>query len=286
MSLLNEFASFLQEKRNQGSEGAAADESSAFLSNFAGLSIGENSEKFQGMYIALMTALEISKLHDIWVVDSGASDHMTNKLTKIHDFTPFPISSFVSIANGSTAAVKGKGKIKIASKTINSDILYVPSFPFQLLSVQRLTTSLNCDVIFTPFKVFFQDHYTKQKIGEGFHLNGLYFFCDSEVPKGLQAFYSPINDHRLWHFRLAHASDSVISKIKPNLPKRMYDCETCHYSKSSRLPFKLSVSKVSQVFELIHSDVWGPFSISIDGFKYFVTFIDDFSRVTWIYLLK
>ena len=66
----------------------------------------------------------------------------------------------------------------------------------------------------------------------------------------------------------------------------MYDCETCHYSKSSRLPFKLSVSKVSQVFELIHSDVWGPFSISIDGFKYFVTFIDDFSRVTWEYLLK
>ena len=61
-----------------------------------------------------MTALELSNLHNIWVVDSGASDHMTNKLDKIHDFIPFPISSFVSIANGSTAAVKGKGKIKIA----------------------------------------------------------------------------------------------------------------------------------------------------------------------------
>uniref|UniRef100_A0A6N2LKW8 Uncharacterized protein n=1 Tax=Salix viminalis TaxID=40686 RepID=A0A6N2LKW8_SALVM len=177
---------------------AAADESSAFLSNFAGLSIGENSEKFQ---------------------DFGASDHMTNKLTKIHDFTPFPISSFVSIANGSTAA---------------------------LLSVQRLTTSLNCDLIFTPFKVFFQDHYTKQKIGEGFISTGFAFFCDSKVSKGLQAIYSPINDHCLWHFRLAHASDSVILKIKPNLSKRTYDCETCHYSKSSRLSFKLSVSKVSQ----------------------------------------
>ena len=197
MNLLNEFASFLQEKQNfgrNGEEGSSAENgvASAFLSNFgltresAGLtheSAGltrDFAEKFQGMYIALMTALELSNFHNIWVVDSGASDHMTNKLNKIHDFIPFPKSSFVSIANGSTAAVKGKGKIKIVSKIINSDILYVPSFPFQLLSVHRLTTSLNCDVIFTPFKVLFQDHYTKQKIGEGFHLNGLYF---SVIPK-------------------------------------------------------------------------------------------------------
>ena len=63
----------------------------------------------------------------------------------------------ISIDNGTTTAVKGKGKIKIAL----SDILYVPSFPFQLLLVQKLTTSLNCDVIFTPFRGGFQDHYTK-----------------------------------------------------------------------------------------------------------------------------
>ena len=40
------------------------------------------------------------------------------------------------------------------------------------------------------------------------------------------------------------------------------------------------------MFELVHSDVWGPTIESIDGYKYFVSFIDDFSRVTWIYLLK
>ena len=46
------------------------------------------------------------------------------------------------------------------------------------------------------------------------------------------------------------------------------------------------MSKSTHAFELVHSDVWGPFHTSIDGFKYFVTFIDDFSRVTWVYLLK
>jgi hypothetical protein len=58
------------------------------------------------------------------------------------------------------------------------------------------------------------------------------------------------------------------------------------FSKSSKLLFNSSDSHVTRVFELIHSDVWGPFYTSLDGYKYFVTFIDDFSRVTWVYLLK
>lgn len=71
-----------------------------------------------------------------------------------------------------------------------------------------------------------------------------------------------------------------------SLPTRTYNCDIYHYSKSTRLPFSLSLSKTTRAFELVHSHVWGPFSISIDGFKYFVTFIDDFSNVTWVYLLK
>uniref|UniRef100_A0A6N2KKL2 Integrase catalytic domain-containing protein n=1 Tax=Salix viminalis TaxID=40686 RepID=A0A6N2KKL2_SALVM len=213
MSLLNEFASFLQGKQNFGGDGAGSDEPTALLSKFAGLSTGGNSERCQGIILALMTAIEISNLNDMWVVDSSASDHMTNDLNKIHDFCP--IDSCVSVANGTTAAVKGKGKFKIVSPT---------------------------------------DHYTKQKIGEGFYLNGLYFFCESAVPKGLHASYSPLNNHRLWHLRLAHASDFIVSKIQPNLPKGNYACETCHYAKSSRLPFTASLSKTSKVFDLIHSD--------------------------------
>ena len=45
--------------------------------------------------------------------------------------------------------------------------------------------------------------------------------------------------------------------------------------------------QASAPFELIHFDVWGPNPIiSPTGFKYFVTFVDDFSRVTWLYLMK
>ena len=45
--------------------------------------------------------------------------------------------------------------------------------------------------------------------------------------------------------------------------------------------------RASAPFELVHFDVWGPHSVmSSTGFKYFVTFVDDFSRVTWLYLMK
>ena len=40
-------------------------------------------------------------------------------------------------------------------------------------------------------------------------------------------------------------------------------------------------------FELVHSDVWGPCSVMFPTrFMYFVTFVDDFSHVTWLYLIK
>jgi transposase InsO family protein len=53
------------------------------------------------------------------------------------------------------------------------------------------------------------------------------------------------------------------------------------------LPFSSSTSISENYFDLIHSDVWGPAPIdSYNNFKYFVTFIDDYSRTTWVYLLK
>ncbi|WJZ84735.1 hypothetical protein VitviT2T_004328 [Vitis vinifera] len=291
MALLKDFTTYLQEKRGQESLNEAAgqdqDKPTALLSKFAGFLADSNPENSQGIFTAFTTTLEISNFHDLWVVDSGASNHMSNKLTNLYNFRPCSSSTFVSVADGKDVPVQGKGKTKLVSKTIESEVLYVPSFPVQLLSVQQLTSTLNCDVLFTSDKVLFQDRITKKTIGEGFQLHGLFYFSsDDRLCKGFQASFSSTNKHSLWHQRLGHPSESVFNKIHPSLPKGTDGCDICHYSKSTRLPFNLSLSKSSEMFELVHSDVWGPFSLSIDGFKYFVTFIDDFSKVTWVYLLK
>ena len=64
-------------------------------------------------------------------------------------------------------------------------------------------------------------------------------------------------------------------------------CDVCHFSKQNRLPITPSTHVSSKPIELIHCDLWDPFAINIvDGFKYFLTVVDDFARCTWVYLLK
>ena len=64
-------------------------------------------------------------------------------------------------------------------------------------------------------------------------------------------------------------------------------CEVCHRAKQKKLSYHLRPKLCSTPFELLHIDVWGPFSEPTqEGYKYFLTIVDDHTRVTWIYLLK
>ena len=66
------------------------------------------------------------------------------------------------------------------------------------------------------------------------------------------------------------------------------ECESCQLGKHTRVwfPNRLDPQTKSH-FELVHTDVWGPSrSTSTLGFRYFVTFIDDYSRCTWLFLMK
>ena len=62
------------------------------------------------------------------------------------------------------------------------------------------------------------------------------------------------------------------------------NCEQCQYAKLHHVHLSPRVNKrASSPFELVHYDVWGPCPImSPTGFKYVVTFVDDFSCVTWL----
>ena len=93
----------------------------------------------------------------------------------------------------------------------------------------------------------------------------------------------------LWYFRLGHVSNKRIDVIMTKFPFVKYNkfivCDVCYFAKQKRLSFPISTSKSKKCFELIHVDVWGPYSIpSIHGHKYFLTIVDDYSRYTWIFL--
>ena len=64
-------------------------------------------------------------------------------------------------------------------------------------------------------------------------------------------------------------------------------CKGCAKGKNTKKTFPSRESKEKGILEIIHSDVCGPMSsISLSGYVYYVSFIDDFSRKTWIYFMK
>lgn len=62
-------------------------------------------------------------------------------------------------------------------------------------------------------------------------------------------------------------------------------CDACHVAKSHQLPYSDSHFVPTAPLELICSDVWGPASQSSNGNTYYVSFIDAYSKFTWIFLL-
>ena len=64
-------------------------------------------------------------------------------------------------------------------------------------------------------------------------------------------------------------------------------CDVCHLAKQRRLSYSPSINKASKIFELVHMDIWGPFSkASIHDHKYFITILDDYSHYTYMVMLK
>jgi hypothetical protein len=96
-----------------------------------------------------------------------------------------------------------------------------------------------------------------------------------------------------WHLRLGHPSSSIMHKVisHNNLPclsesNNESMCDACQKAKNHQLPHGISLSKSSAPLEIVFSDVWGAAPEYVGGKKYYVSFIDDFSKFTWIYLLK
>ena len=62
---------------------------------------------------------------------------------------------------------------------------------------------------------------------------------------------------------------------------------TCHFARQRKLPFSLSSSTATSSFALIHVDIWGPYHTPlILGYKFFLTIVDDHTRMTWVYMMK
>ena len=242
-------------------------------------------------------------LHNTWWIDSGSTIHVSTVMQGFQNLRkPSEGELCVYSGNKMPSAVEGVGTYRLVLHTgyvLNLDkTFYIPSFSKNLVSVSRLAPQ-GFDFQFKD--VSFLIIKDSVPIGSGKLTDGLY--CLSLDPKcahSLTTTHNNINNisvlknhsSSLWHRRLGHISIERLKRlVKDGVIQTLdfTDFDTClgcikgKQTNKSNKGAKISDTKL----KIIHTDICGPFTTQcLNGQRYFITFIDDFTRYMYLYLLN
>jgi hypothetical protein len=224
-----------------------------------------------------------------WILDTGASYHMTGDKRLFQNLSNiFP--SPVVLPDGTHTNAVQEGTIVLGENMTINRVLYVPRLTCNLISFSQLIKDLNCVVTLTDKLCVIQDRTSRMVIGVGEERDGVYWFR-SVVPNTHLCHAAEVDSYQVWHRRLGHPSPQIIGllplvNISDCRKNKDEPCDICFKAKQTRVSFPISSSNKIELFELIHCDVWGPYSVSSScGASYFLTIVDDCSRGVWIYLM-
>ena len=226
-----------------------------------------------------------------WYMDSGSTDHITSELDKLTTRERYHGGDQILAADGKGMSIShiGKSVIRTTMRDFSfNNTLHVLSAQKNLVSVQKFTTDNDVFLEFHPTFFCVKDLHTKNLLLQGRCQDGLYPLPSSTA----QTYHVVKPSISRWHHRLGHPSSIIVDRVirDNNLSfSREFSlavCVACQQAKSHQLPYPKSTSVSSYPLELIFSDVWGPAPQLVGRYQYYVSFIDDFSKFTWIYLLR
>ena len=267
--------------------------------NTTGVSNSGNSNSMPAMVASSNNLAE-----DNWYLDSGASHHLTQNVANLTNATPYTGADKVTIGNGKHLTISNTGFTRLFSNPHSfqlKKVFHVPFISANLISVAKFCSDNNALIEFHSNGFFVKDLHTKRVLAQGKLENGLYKF--PVISNKKTAYVGITNDstfqcsnienkRELWHHRLGHAATDIVTRIMHNCnvscgKYKATVCSSCQLAKSHRLPTHLSSFHASKPLELVYTDIWGPASVtSTSGAKYFILFVDDYSRYTWLYLLQ
>jgi len=220
---------------------------------------------------------------------------MTLDNSTLEQSTAYTGKECVIVGNGASLPITHTGNISHSPDLKLLDVLVVPHLTKNLLSISKLTNDFPLSVTFANNFFTVQNCLTGKVVATGRRDGGLYV-----LERGNSAFISVLKNkslhysYDLWHARLGHVNHSILALLNKKgqlhltslLPSpKLYD--TCQLAKNHRLPYTRNEHKSSNVLDLIHCDIWGPSPVKSNlGHNYYVLFIDDYSRFTWLYPLK
>lgn len=235
----------------------------------------------------------------VWILDSGSSDHLINEEFFNNSYIlNSPLKINVAKEDQSMNATK-VGSVKAISKVESEKIAidikqvyYVPDLRNNLLSVKSLTRS-GIEVLFSYNVATLKKN--GQIVGVAKLKNDLYELQLEIVRPSANSCLKIDKMKDTWHRRLGHLNQQYVYKLQQHkmvdgmgIVQREIDfCEFCVQGKQCHLPFSGTRSSTKRPLERIHCDVCGPINpISYDGKKYFVTFMDDYTHFTVVFLIQ
>lgn len=141
--------------------------------------------------------------HSVWIVDTGASSHMTGNLKFLHGLREIA-GCPIGLPDGKQVLATKEGTTILGGGLKIKNVLYVPKLNCNLISISQLIDEKNCIVHFTDTLCVMQDRTSKMLIGAGERRDGLYFFKGIRSEKAHKA--SGICQFNLWHQRMGHPS--------------------------------------------------------------------------------
>lgn len=231
-----------------------------------------------------------------WYVDSGASVHLTANKQWLTNISNEKKGQTITIADKTQVPIECSGDIRISTKVNDcnfdvdiKDVFCVPKLTTNLLSVSQLIHKGN-KVVFTTNAC---EIYNRKGtlVAYALLISGVYKLQLQE-----NMFAAAVISGELWHRRLGHVNSECLNKmqntvdgltLKEKVDITKSNCAVCCEGKQTRLPFTHVSERSTEVLNIIHTDICGPMECnSIGGYKYFILFVDDFSRMTAIYFLK
>ncbi|CAN1246025.1 Retrovirus-related Pol polyprotein from transposon TNT 1-94 [Linum grandiflorum] len=248
--------------------------------------------------IAAVIQLESNIIEDRaeWLIDSGACRHFYSSRDLFSTLEESNTGEVVYMGNASSSPIMGKRKINLSLTSGKilalNDVLFLPFLRRNLISARLLIKAglklvLDVDkLVITKNGVF---------VGKGY-MSGSLFVMDTiaTINKNSAVSSYLIESFDKWHGRLGHVNKNSIRLMrKMNLLTNISGndlsskCSICIESKFTKKPFYPVYNRVSSVLDLIHTDLAVFKDIESKGGKrYYITFIDDFSRYTKLYLLR
>ncbi|KAM1485555.1 hypothetical protein TB1_036396 [Malus domestica] len=240
---------------------------------------------------------KMERNNEVWYIDSGCSNHMTAHESLLIDIdTNF--TGKVKMGDGNIVKATGRGTLVINTKKGRRcirEVMLVPGLDENLLSVGQMMEH-GYFLLFGGTVVEIYDDRSLSNLVTKVEVKNRSFPLVLKYLEEMAKKASVTSSMKLWHKRLGHLNMTSLQNLQkdemvqgiPKMDQCNEICEGCVFGKHHRDSFEAGKAwRATKPLELIHSDVCGPMrTTTISGNRYFLTFIDDYSRMCWVYFMR